>query len=190
MKARLLILIVLAGGLAVYFAVGKNRAPTVVDTAAEDGNGDGLSPDEIKDIRERQKELCKRPLPGVEPPDPPNLAVTVEVDPTGKKNRLYFNVSESHGYYVETFRIQAWYKREGVTGPEDSPLTVDHYVDNYLKANETFRTCAEVVPAELSRVGGDMGTTQNWDAKIIWHCRARAKNPDPLPFVTDMDRCR
>ena len=191
MKARLLILIVLAGGLAVYFAVGKNRAPTVVETVTqgEDPDGREMTPDQIKRKREEQTELCKRPLPGVEPPEKPDLAVTVEVDPTGKKNRLYFNISESHGYYVETFRIQAWYKREGVTGPEDSPLEWTLYVDNYLKANETFRTCAEVVPAELSRVGGDMGTTANWDAKIIWHCRARAKNPDPLPFVTDMGRC-
>jgi len=190
MSARLLILIGLAGGLAVYFAVGKSRAPAVSRTAVVDDGDDGMTKEEIEKIRIAQTELCKRPLPGAEPPEKPDLAVTVEVDPTGKKNRLYFNISESHGYYVETFRIQAWYKREGVTGPEDSPLSVGVYVDNYLKANETFRTCAEVVPAELSRVGGDMGTTQNWDATIIWHCRARAKNPDPLPFVTDMGRCR
>jgi hypothetical protein len=189
MSARLLILIVLAGGLAVYFAAGKNRAPAVIEPAAEDENAGGMSKEEIEKIRLEQTELCKRPLPGVEPPEKPDLAVTVEVDRTSGKNRLYFNVSESHGYYVETFRIQAWYKREGVTGPEDSPLEWTLYVDNYLKANETFRTCAEVVPAELSRVGGDMGTTANWDATTIWHGRARAKNPDPLPFVTDMGRC-
>ncbi len=189
MKARLLILIVLAGGLAVYFAVGKSRAPTVVVTAAEDQGGDGMTREERARKETEKIELCRRPLPGVEPPEKPDLAVTVEVDRTSGKNRLYFNVSESHGYYVETFRIQFWYKRDGVTGPEDSPLALTHYVDNYLKANTTFRTCADVVPAELSRVGGDMGTTANWDAKIIWYCRARAKNPDPLPLVTDMDRC-
>jgi hypothetical protein len=189
MRARLLILIVLAGGLAVYFAARKNRAPSVVVTTAEDQGGDGMTLEDRVRKETEKIELCKRPLPGVEPPEKPDLAVTVEVDRTSGKNRLYFNISESHGYYVETFRIEAWYKREGVTGPEDSPLSVGLYVENYLKANETFRTCADVVPVELSRVGGDMGTTANWDAKIIWHCRARAKNPDPLPFVTDMGRC-
>jgi len=187
MNARLLILIVLAGGLAVYFAAVKCRAPAVVEpTSADD---DGTTKEERDRINNEKIELCKRPLPGKEPVEPPDLAVTVEVDRASGKNRLYFNITESHGYYVETFRIQVWYKREGVTGPDNSPLTFTVYKDDFLKANETFRTCAEVVPAELSRVGGDIGTTQNWDAKIIWHCRARETNPDPLPLVTDMDRC-
>ena len=187
MNARLLILIVLAGGLAMYFAVVKNRAPVVVEPITEDDSG--MTKEELAIKRIVQIELRNRPLPGKEPAEPPNLAVTVEVDRASGKNRLYFNVSESHGYYVESFRIQFWFKREGFTGPEDSPLPLTHYVDNFLKANETFRTCAEVVPTELSRVGGDMGTAQNWDARIVWHGRAREKNPDPLPLVTDMDRC-
>jgi len=187
MSARLLILIVLAGGLAVYFADQCRQAPAAVEPTTE--GDDGMTEEELKQKRVEQTELCMRPLPGREPAEPPNLAVTVEVDRSSGKNRLYFNITESHGYYVETFRIQVWYKREGVTGPENSPLRWTLYVDNFLKANETFRTCAEVVNAELSRVGGDMGTTQNWDAKILWHCRAREKNPDPLPLVTDMDRC-
>lgn len=188
MSARLLILIVLAGVLAVYFAVGKNRAPAVVDPAAEDD--EWMTREERDRIDQEKIELPNRPLPGEEPPEPPDLAVTVEVDRTSGKNRLYFNITESHGYYVETFRINVWYKREGVNGPQDSPLHFTVYKNEFLKANETFRTCAEVVPAELSRVGGDMGTTENWDAEIIFHGRAREKNPDPLPAVTDMDRCR
>jgi hypothetical protein len=189
MNARLLILIVLAGGLAVYFAVAKNQAPVVVETAAEDKDGDEMTAKEIEDKRLEGTELIKRPLPGKEPAEPPNLAVSVEVDRISGKNRLYFNITESHGYYVETFRIQFWYVRPGVTGPEDSPLSFTVYKDDFLKANDTLRTCAEVVPAELSRVGGDMGTTQNWDAEIVFHGRAREKNPDPLPIVTAMDRC-
>ena len=188
MSARLLILIVLAGGLAVYFAVAKNQAPTVVETITEDD--DSMTKQELERVRNEGIEIIKRPLPGKEPAEPPNLAVSVEVDRTSGKNRLFFNITESHGYYVETFRIQFWYKREGVTGPDDSPLTFTVYKDDFLKANETYRTCAEVVPAELSRVGGDMGTTQNWDAEIVFHGRAREKNPDPLPIVTNMDRCR
>ena len=185
---RFLILIVLAGGLAVYFAVGKNRAPVVVETAAEDD--DWMTKEERERIDKEKIELSKQLLPGKEPAEPPDLAVTVELDRSSGKNRLYFNITESHGYYVEAFRIQVWYKREGVTGPENSPLSFSVYKNEFLKANETYRTCAEVVPAELSRVGGDMGTTQNWDASIIYHGRAREKNPDPLPAVTNKDRCR
>ncbi len=188
MKARLLILIALAAGLAVYFAVAKNRAPVVTQSEiVEDGD---MTEDEIKAKREEQSEVCTRPLPGKEPSIPPELAVTVEVDRSSGKNRLVFHVTEKHGYYVETFRIQAWYKRPGVTAPEDSPFPWSLYVDNYLKANETFRICGDITQVELSRIGGDMGTSENWDARITWHCRAREKNPDQFPVVTQMDRCR
>ncbi len=186
MKARLLILIVIAGGLAVYFAVGKNREPVVVE---EDLPDEGPTAEELEDIRLKQKTLEERRLPGQEPPARPEVAVTVEVDLASGKNRLFFNVSEAHGYYVETFRILVWYKRPGVTGPDDSPILFEHYVNDYVKANETLRTCAEVVPAELARVGGNMGTTDNWDARIILHGRARVKNPDPLPPLARATSC-
>ncbi len=186
--ARLLILIVLAGVLAVYFAVGTNRAPAVVETATDDD--EWMTREERERIEIEKIELWRRPLPGEEPSEPPELAVTVEVDRASGKNRLCFNITEKHGYYVETFRIQVWYTREDVTGPENSPLRFTVYKNEFLKANDTLRTCAEVVPAELVLVGGDIGTTQNWDATMIYHGRARLKNPDPLPIITDMDRRR
>jgi len=187
MKVRLLILVLVAGGLAVYFAAAKNREPVVIEVETPDPDEPGADPP--VDTRT----LSERPLPGHEPATPPeapdDFAVTVEVDRAQGKNRLYFNITEKHGYYVETFRMQAWYTRPGVTGPEDSPLVVQHYLNEYLKANDTLRTCIEVVPAELSRVGGDIGTSANWEARIDHYDRSREKNPDPLPTLLKVNSC-
>lgn len=188
MNVRLLILLVVAGGMAVYFAVGKNKEPVVVelDAAADPDSGDTGEKVETRT-------LSDFPLPGREPAEEPetpdDFSVTVEVDRSTGKNRLYFNITEKHGYYVETFRVLAWYKRPGVTGPEDSPLTVPVYLNDYLKANETLRTCIEVVPAELSRVGGDIGKSENWEARIEHYDRAREKNPEQFPPVVRVNSC-
>lgn len=191
MSVRLVILILLAGGMALYFAAGKNKAPTTIEVV--EVQEDELPPEEKHRLDEERKTLAQRPLPGREPEDPPeapeDFSVVVEVDHSSGKNRLYFNISEKHGYYVETFRLLAWYKKPGVTGPENSPLTVPDYVNDYLKANDTLRRCIEIVPAELSRVGGDMGTSENWEARIDEYNRARVKDPDPLPRVTRMHSC-
>ncbi len=184
MNVRLVILVLLAGGLAVYFAVGKNREPVNVEPLET-----GVDPEDEDRIRAEQDTLDQRDLPGEEPSEEPELAVTVEVDRSKGKNRLYFNLSEKHGYYVETFRVAAWYKEPGLTDYEDAKCQVRLYVNDYIKANETLRICAEAVPAELARVGGDMGTTENWDAEITDYGRARAKNPDPLPPLTRVHKC-
>ena len=188
MKARLVILVVLAAALAVYFAGVKGKEP-VVDTAFESG----LTKEEESQTQADKRLLSERPLPGrepaVRPKAPEDFAVTIEVDPSGKKNRLYFTISERHGYYIETMRIIAWRTKGGTTDPEDSPLVVPVYVNDYIKANETLRWCAEVVPAELARVGGDLGTTADWAARVEYFHRAREKHPDPLPSVLRMVSC-
>lgn len=188
MGARLIILVVVAGALAVYFAVAKNREPVTIEL--EELPEEGPSADELAKIREVQQILTDRPLPGREPAAIPDVAVSVEVDRTSGKNRLFFNITEAHGYYVESFRVGVWYKPSGRDiDPEDSPLHFEVYVNDYVKVNDTLRTCAEVVPAELSRVGGDMGTSANWDAEIGWHGRAREKDPDPLPPLARATSC-
>lgn len=188
MKVRLVILVMVAGGLAVYFAAGKNKEPVVI--IEDEPEVDVPVP---KEVVTNRRTLSERPLPGREPADPPeapdDFAVTVEVDRSKGKNRLYFNITEKHGYYVETFRLLAWYKKQGVTAPEDSPLVVPVYLNEYLKANDTLRTCIEVVPAELASVGGDIGATANWEARIDHYDRSREKNPDPLPSLLKVNTC-
>ena len=182
------ILIGIAAILAVYFSL----RPASTTSDQPEGNlfvdsGEGKS---IAQIREEQTPLAKRDLAGEEPPEEVQLAVHVEVDTTGGKNRLYLYITEAHGYYVETFTAQLWYHNDDeVTGPENSPLIVTHFINKYLKANDTLTDCLEIVPAELSRIGGDIGISDQWEARLLSFGRARLKNPDPLPRTSEMHRC-
>lgn len=180
MNPRLIILIVIAAGMAIYFAAvrGGTKAPALV-------TGTTLTAEEGKNLKDVQVTIDKLKLPGNEPPEKPELSVQVEVDRSKGKNRLYFTISEAHGYYVEQFRVHLWYVRPGDSDPENSPVNLTQFFDRFLPAKSTLRTCMELVPAELTGVGGDMGQTSNWQAEIIWYGRARAQNPDPLPPRTD-----
>jgi len=187
MSARLVILVVLAGGLAVYFAVRPKPMPKA-QAEGEDMTiitADGQTRDDIV-----TKTVSEQPISGTAPADPPDLSVQVDVDTSGGRNRLLFTISEAHGWYADTFNVVAWRVGPGVDGPDDSPLSVAVHVNDFLKANETLQTCADVVPAELSRVGGQIGRTEDWGARIISHGRVREKNPDPLPRVSAAGRCR
>ena len=181
MNPRLVILIVIAAGMAIYFAAVKGGSKPV------DGPLDSsMSAEEKHRVEEASVTLGNRKLAGAEPSERPDLAAQVEVDRSMGKNRLYFTITEAHGFYVEQFQVRFWYVKAGVTGPENSPLAPLQFFDRYLPAKGTLRVCMEVVPAELSRVGGDIGDTSNWKAEIEWHGRARAKNPDPFPPRTDI----
>ena len=185
MKARLIILVVLAAGLDVWFAGTNNAAAPDDDTiqlsAAEK--------EEIRRAREMGTELGKRPLPGEEPSEKPEVLVQVEVDESSGKNRLNFIISEAHGYYVESFTMEVWYTGSEGYDSDDSPLRMEIHRDVYLRANETLRECTDVVPAELSRIDDDMGTSSDWDTRGLRHGRSRANDPDPLPLLADMLGC-
>lgn len=181
MNPRLLILIVVAAGLAIFFAAAKGRSkPSTLPVDTE------MTQAEEDQIRTLQTTLGNRDLPGEEPREDPDITVQVEVDRSKGKNRLYFTLSEAHGFYVEQFQIRFWYVKGGKTDQEDSPLSLSNMFDQYLPAKETLRLCLEVVPAELNKIGGDIGESSNWRAEVEWHGRARAKNPDPLPVRTDL----
>jgi hypothetical protein len=180
MGARLVILVLIAGGLAVYFAVRPKASPQVIEV--DDPSVGGVA-GPIKTVAEQ-------PIDGREPPEKPDIQVKVEVDTALGRNRLIFTISEAHGYYVDTIDLLAWRKGE-VSGPENSPLRVTYHMNNYLKANETQRACVDIVPAELSKVGGDIGKTEDWEVQVIRYGRAREKNPNPLPEVAeDASGCR
>ncbi len=145
----------------------------------------------LEDIRVVQTMLTERELPGEEPAIPAEFNIQVEVDPSGEKNRLYYYIDELHGFYVETFRLELWYLPTPDTTQDESPLMVPALINDYIKANETYKGCLEVVPAELNDLAGDtgIGTDENWRGRVIYYDRARETNPDPLPPVVRMSTC-
>lgn len=183
MTIRLIILVVVAGALAVMFALRSTAPPSeVVANQQNSFMADGGKTRE--QVALEQQTLLQRDLPGEEPPEPADLSVRVEVDPTGGKNRLYLYISEAHGYYVEDFTVVIWYKGDGdVTEPQDSALQVSHPINKFLKANETLVDCLELVQPELDKVGGHIGQTGDWEAIVERYGRARAENPVEFPSL-------
>lgn len=173
MKPRLIILLLAAVVLAVVFATRPAKTPVSVTDP----------PDNVRPDNPADNDISKRPLPGEAPAVPPEFSVKVEVDRAGGKsgkNRLRFYVTEKHGYFVETLRILFWYQKAGTEiQPEASPLQFTHHVNDFIAAKETFASFIEVVPAELARVGGDIGVSDNWRAKVVHYHRARTANPVP-----------
>lgn len=192
MQVRLILLLVVLVGLGVGVAikftgakkVGANEASSEEPGSTLDSNGESLAL-----VREKQKPLGLRELPGEEPGEPPQLSIRAYPDKSSGKNRVMFEITEAHGYYVESFNVVLWYKSSPDMTAEDSPLTLPKVVENYLKANETLVDCMEVVPIEMSRVKGDLGNAENWGAAIQRHGRARVKNPEPLPVLAQAYDC-
>lgn len=184
MKPRLLILIVCAAGLAVFLATRAAAPPGEVELPVF---LPGDEPEGIEQIREMSTLICDRDLPGSEPQVPPEFDIRLEVDPTGKKNRLYFYITEVHGYYVEAFDID-FYFRENTDIPwEEATFIASTHLEDILRANETLKGCMDFTNNELP-VAGQMGQTENWMAEVN-HCRARLQNPEKFPLVDDTGKC-
>lgn len=185
MNARLAILLTAAISLAIFFAV---RSPASVEQSLDDGSQ--IDSDvSRKDLLEMQTVLRNRPLPGETPASAPQLDIRLEVDTSGKKNRIYFYLSEAQGYYVEEFNINFYYKQTPDTDFDSSDLAIPHVFQNYITAGVTLESCIEVTYAELNYISGDMGTTENWGVEIASHGRYRAKNPDKLPMLPEVSAC-
>ena len=187
MSARLIILVVVLGALAVGVAFRKPAAPAAQgDEEDITFLGAEQSPSELA---ESQQMLKDRPLPGEEPEIPPELNVRVEVDTSRGKNRLYLYITEAHGYYVETFDVRIWFVDKPGVEWQDAPMSILHHAEKYLKANDTLTDCLEVVPAEMGRIGGHLHTSDKWQARVERYSRAREKNPEKFHKLSPENRC-
>lgn len=189
MSIRLIILIIVGAILAVRFAM-TSTAPPVDLEDADLQTFDGSDGKSLEQIRNEQTLLWERDIPGETPDEQPELDIRVEVDTSRGKNRMYLYITEAHGYYMDTFNIDIWYVGNQEYDHENSPLMISHRIMNkYLKVNDTLVDCLEVVPAELSNVGDDIGETGYWEAEIVEWGRVREQNPEPLPVMTQYDSC-
>ncbi len=185
MNVRLFLLLAVAAGLAVYFVMKPSKRPKSgngqVQAVELDPPSDPMPGELRARVEEMQKDLWTLPLPGSEPADPPRFAVTVTPNPASGKNQLCFDISEAHGYFVETLVIEFWHTGpDGKATLEDSPLGLQETINDYIEVDKTLHVCMEVVPVEFERIKNTLGTSENWKAQIVKYNRARVKNPDPL----------
>ena len=173
MKPRLLIMFACLAGMAIWVAM---PGPAPADLVGE-------IEEPSQELQDSKKMLYEWELPGEEPSVELEFDMNVWMDDTDDKNRLYFSISEIHGYYVETLNLDFYYKPTPETTYEESRLKLPVYVNNYIKAGETLTSFMEVVSGELKAVDGDFGTTENWGLEITGYGRARENNPEVLRTV-------
>jgi hypothetical protein len=178
MKARLIILVVVAAGLAVFFAL-RASAPADEEPVFKDE----ISAAERARLAELQVMLQDLDLNCEETDEPADLSIRLEVDPADDKNRIYYYITEANGFFVETFNVTFFYKPTPETTAEDSPYSFEQFLNQYVPANGTLTGCIEVVPRELdlSDAGEDVGKSENWGAEITYYHSACTGNPDPMP---------
>lgn len=194
MKPRLLILVVLAVGVAVFWAWKRSApaangagvlAPDITDEQIADSSG--MTSEEIKKKREEQTLLPNRPLNCERAPDKPTVNVRLEVDTSAGKSRMWLYLTEANGWYAQHFAIDIWYTGgdDSVT-PEESKHAFEIRKDEYIRAKDTLKTCIELNPAEIARVGGSIGSSSDWKAEVTYtDRRACLKDPDPLPILSE-----
>lgn len=187
MNPRLLLLALVAVGLGVALLV-KKTAPKATETGLYASDEDDDGPQSVGASPGRKKLLTQLPPPpGDPPPEEPEFVVDVRVMTATGKNRLCFDITETHGFYVASMRLKMRrLVRDDKTGEviEKLELPRDEYIDDYIKAKETLTHCFELVKPEIDRLGGDMGRDEDWEAEILWYHTVRAENPDPLPIAT------
>ena len=123
--------------------------------------------------------LSERLLDGEEPDVAPILVVQVEIPDTVGGTTLYLNITEEHGYYVESFFVHVYKK-------ETPGQFVEFFLNLFLEANGTLRVEQNIVPAEMaSKFGGSMGTSEDWAARVARYNRARVESPNPLPDLVE-----
>ena len=183
MSPRLIILIVLAGGLAVYLAT-RTSAPAEETLVGIEGPDD-----DIETSVKARVPVWNQPLDGKEPSERAEFDVRVEVDPSGRKTRLFYYITEKHGYYVEAPKLRLWHVAAPGLELEDSDLKITRIINDFMRANETYKGCVDVTPTELMRIGNDFGTDKNWMAHVESWGRTRLENPDPFPAVVHAMSC-
>lgn len=167
MKARFAILVVI---LLVVAGVWAFREPPSTTLDFDEGV---TSVGDVKGIR---VELGKIPVPGVEPPVPPEFDVTVEVDTTEDRNKLIYRITEKHGFFVDLPTLSLYFKPTGGT-EADEVFAFQRLIVDYIPTNDTLTSVDFVVPAELDEFGGSIGDATNWRAEVTDFGRVRTEDP-------------
>ncbi len=172
MKPRLLILVAVAAGMAIYWATRAAAPPVPLDLIP----GPSVDPDVQKDYRDMELRGC------VEPDEDADLRLVHDVDSTGRKNRIFFTIAESNDLFVAGFELELWYKEHPDQDYDDSPFKLTEYVEDFVRSGETLEGCLELNAGEMTSLPGQvMGTIDNWEVEVIdWH-RVCETDPVPLP---------
>lgn len=174
MKIRLLLLLAVLGVVLVV-TLTKDETPTVAGT--DGGDDDGPITEGGAPTVDQKKTLMEIDVPGENPAVTPDIQVQVRPDDSSGQNRLYYTITEKHGFFVETFRLRFWYSPSRYQEKNDEVSVMIFLVNHFLKANDTFEGYTQLTPVEMEIINRQMGTGDNWRAEVLHYGRWRDKNP-------------
>ena len=158
-KTMLIILVLIAGGLAIYlFAFQSKELPTT------SGVTEGLKPNPFD----------REPADGVETDQEPEFEVTVTPKIKGTQKRIIFEITETHGWWVTMVKVEALH---GAVNADTGEFEPD--------GEKVIMLCMEVVefdkplvcettltPIEMRKIGGELGEPDNWQGRVYYSNKA------------------
>jgi len=156
-KPLLIVLVLVLIGLAAYTLLGTRSevVPEVPETTVKPNSFEA------------------EPENGIETDELPEFQVQVTPKKVGGQNKLEFAMTEAHGWWVNHIYVEAWYRElNEETGEWERKMErpVQYLCKDVLRFNETLVEETTLTDPELDDIGGDPGTTENWEGRIYkWH---------------------
>ncbi|HEY3243928.1 MAG TPA: hypothetical protein VGM03_11315 [Phycisphaerae bacterium] len=168
--ARFLILLVALIAVVTYAVIRLRTAPN--------------APREEEDLSSMPATAA---LPPWEQPDPPNsrnpdvtpeFDLQVELHREGPRNVLYFYITERHGFLADGILVEFWHQRlDPATGEWIQDGTkIGYQCRGRLDFGGSLVENTTLTELEMSEVG-DVGTSENWQARVAACLRVKARAP-------------
>jgi len=145
---------------------------------------EGAEEGEIKLAEVAQTETKDKPAPyfnpnveGVEPDGAPEFNVVHELRMVGQQTRMFFTVTEAHGWYADHVYVEFWYEEEDENGERrrvGDPVRL--MMKGYVDFGKTLEDNTTLLDYEFPELDG-FGTTENWQARVNQY----GKVLSPLP---------
>jgi len=172
MNAKLIVLIFVAAGLAVFFVTRKAND-------ADNTNAGGAATEESS-APNANLPYWEQPLPSgyklLEEGKSPKFDVRCVRVFDKPQDILEFHVTEEHGWAADGVRIEFWYRfKDADSGEwiEDTMNAVAHVARKRLDFNDTLVDFTTLLPIEYRHLKLDPGETdsENWQAKVVDYAR-------------------
>lgn len=153
-KPLLIVLLLIAGGLAVYmFAFQSDEPPTT------SGVTEGLKPNPFD----------RQPANGVETDEEPEFEVTVTPKISGVQKRIVFEITETHGWWATMVKVEALH---GATNADTGEFEPDGTRGIKLLCMEPLEFDKPLVcettltTVNLREIDGKLGEADNWQGRV------------------------
>lgn len=152
-KPLLIILLLVAGGLAVYMLAFQSKEPPTTSGVTE-----GLKPNPFDRV----------PADGVETDEEPEFEVTVTPKISGVQKRIVFEIIETHGWWATMVKVVALHGSTNADTGEFEPdgERVRLLCPEVLEFDKPLVCETTLTTVDLRKIGGELGGPENWQGQV------------------------